>query len=289
MARYTQNWRLRHQQQRVADPEFQTDLLAGQTGVPSSGDDIASLPESLADQSRAFEEAAQAAERSGGCSTSEGAPFGSETGNLKDWADKGKQLVTDSVFRSLVVISDSTSEHKVFYRQPDGRAVKRTWAGVFGQIPVPLKGKLDRKNASPSEYLRRMSLQIQVFASDIKLEGVSVSEGPSMIIGQPAGEPSIVISQQWFQKSGAASTEAIAAYLSEEGFIEVPGAYYGWFRPADGVVIVDAKPDNFILTRAGLVPIDLQMAVFSADQMAAAGLLHLCPQSGEEKRIITQS
>jgi hypothetical protein len=37
-------------------------------------------------------------------------------------------------------------------------------------------------------------------------------------------------------------------------------------------VIVDAKPDNFIKTPAGLIPIDLQMAQFSPEQLKAAGL-----------------
>lgn len=33
------------------------------------------------------------------------------------------------------------------------------------------------------------------------------------------------------------------------------------------------RPDNFIMTRAGLVPIDLQMSVFTPKQMREAGLL----------------
>jgi hypothetical protein len=39
------------------------------------------------------------------------------------------------------------------------------------------------------------------------------------------------------------------------------------------VVIVDAKPDNFVKTQLGVVPIDLQMAVFSKEQAREAGLL----------------
>jgi hypothetical protein len=172
----------------------------------------------------------------------------------------------------LPLISNSTSEHEVHYRESDARAVKRTWPGFYGQVPVPGDGKLDRTNAAPSEYLRRMALQIAVFRSDLRLEGVSVSDKPSMILGQPAGEPSMVISQPWFEKHDAPSLTDIAAYLRADGFLPAPHSYFGWYRPEDGVVIVDAKPDNFIQTEAGLVPIDLQMGHFTAAQLQQAGL-----------------
>jgi hypothetical protein len=38
-------------------------------------------------------------------------------------------------------------------------------------------------------------------------------------------------------------------------------------------VIVDAKPDNFIRTAVGLIPIDLQLALFGRKQLAEAGLV----------------
>jgi hypothetical protein len=33
-----------------------------------------------------------------------------------------------------------------------------------------------------------------------------------------------------------------------------------WVRRCDGVAVVDARPDNFILSPVGVIPIDLQMA-----------------------------
>ena len=115
-------------------------------------------------------------------------------------------------------------------------------------------------------------MHISVFGSDLALEGVTVSSKPSMIIGQPAGQPSIVISQRWYEREGLATNEAIHEMLVGEGFRPVPSSYFGWYRPSDGSVIVDAKPDNFIKTPAGLIPIDLQMAQFSPEQMKAANL-----------------
>ena len=100
------------------------------------------------------------------------------------------------------------------YRFQDDRAVKRIWPGVYGQIPVPADGGLDRRNVTSSEYLRRMTLHIEVFSSDLRLEGVTISDKPSMIIGQPSGQPSIVISQRWYQKDGVATIEAILTPIS---------------------------------------------------------------------------
>lgn len=261
---------------------YATNQQIAASAIAGAGDDVglsftgenhpAALPEGLANNSKAFKAAAQAIDAGSSEEAGQGTPFGSQTGNAAVWANENGKLIPDSFFHDLVVISEATSEHKVYFRQSDRRAVKKTWAGVYGQVPSPNNGKLDRKNATPAEYLRRMSFQIEIFGSDFKLEGVSVSDEPSMIIGQPSGQPSFVISQCWLEKSGTAKNEDITAYLEEEGFASVPDSYFGWYRSADSVVIVDAKPDNFIKTAAGLVPIDLQIAVFSEDQVIEAGL-----------------
>lgn len=61
-----------------------------------------------------------------------------------------------------------------------------------------------------------MALHISVFGSDLKLEGVTISSKPSMIIGQPAGQPSIVISQRWYEREGLATNEAIHEMLVDD-------------------------------------------------------------------------
>lgn len=118
-----------------------------------------------------------------------------------------------------------------------------------------------------------MALQVMIFSSDIRLEGASISDKPSMIIGQPAGEPSFVISQEWLEKAQDSNPGNIAGLLCEMGFESVPHSYFGWFRKDDGVVIVDAKADNFMATEADVIALDLQIALFTSDQMAAAGLV----------------
>ena len=245
---------------------------SGESEHPHTSESSTSISEARRHQRSAFEAAAQAVAGGDGPRPSDPASFGSEIRNLEEWARRQGALIPDTALDRLDTVSNSTSEHEVFYRPEDARAVKRTWAGVYGQIPCATDGKLDRRNASPSEYLERMALHISVFGSDLVLEGVTVSSKPSMIIGQPAGQPSIVISQRWYEREGLATNEAIHEMLVEEGFRPVPSSYFGWFRPSDGTVIVDAKPDNFIKTPAGLIPIDLQMAQFSPEQLKAAGL-----------------
>jgi hypothetical protein len=173
--------------------------------------------------------------------------------------------VAEGDLDSLPVLSADTSEHKVLMPLIGTRVTKVTWPGVYGQIPFGKGGILDRRNALPSEYLYRQALQIEIFASDIRFEGISVSSKPSIIIGAPAGEPSFVISQGFVtaanSDSPTPSDESIAAFMEEYGFNYAQNSYFGWIRAEDGVAVVDAKPDNFILSVEGVVPIDLQIAV----------------------------
>lgn len=232
----------------------------------------AAIVQARRDQQCAFQRAAEAIASGDRAGPGDPTPLGVEIRNLEGWASDEGALIPAEEIDGLVLVSNHTSEHEVFYRQSDDRAVKRTWAGVYGQIPVILNGAVDRRNATPAEYLRRMALHIEVFASDLRLEGVCISEKPSMIIGQPSGQPSIVISQRWYGKEGVSSTEDIHDLLVAEGFRSIPSSYFGWYRPDDGVVILDAKPDNFVKTPEGLIPIDLQMAQYDQDRLAAAGL-----------------
>jgi hypothetical protein len=155
-------------------------------------------------------------------------------------------------------------------RLEDARVVKRTRELYYGQTPALNDGELISENASPSDYLRRMALQIAVFHTDFRLEGVTIQK-ESLFLDDPADAPYIVVSQPWIESKGAVEFHAIDRYLSGEGFVPIPKSFYGWVRPADGVVILDASPDNFIKTEAGLVPIDLQMNAFTFEQLRELG------------------
>jgi hypothetical protein len=178
-------------------------------------------------QQSAFEQAAAAIVCGEGARTGETTSFGIEIANLENWARGTQRLIPEEVVDQLQPVSNSTSEHEVFLRVNDSRAVKRTWAGIYGQIPCVGRCSLDRRNASPAEYLNRMALHIQVFGSDIRLEGVTISQKPSMLIGQPSGQPSIVISQRWYEKEGVVTNEDIHDLMVQEGFRSVPASYFG--------------------------------------------------------------
>ncbi len=190
---------------------------------------------------------------------------GIEQRRAEEWARTKGCLIDDRELDSLLLISNSTSEHEVWYRALDRRVVKRTWPGFFGQVPVWKGGRLDRAPAIPAQYLERQLLQNAVFDGEVVLEGVNVSAKPSMIIGEPAGQPSFVISQPFIETPEenfpTPTEEQIRMFLTEHGFESVVGSYFGWQRAEDGVAILDARRDNFILSAEGVIPIDLQMAV----------------------------
>ncbi len=179
----------------------------------------------------------------------------------------------------MPVVSDSTSEHRVRFRASDERAVKTTWPGFYGQVPTVGGGWLHRESATPAQYLIRMMLQNEVFrgsAEMIELAGIYISSGPSFVIGEPPEQPSFVITQHWYQAAQAdphPSPRQVETFLRAFGFLPVVGSYFGWVRSEDGVVIVDARTDNFILTSQGVIPIDLQMAQFDPEFLRQQGVL----------------
>jgi RNA polymerase sigma factor (sigma-70 family) len=249
------------------DPD--TTFVYGNENIDSQGDRGAG---NQTDSSSAFFDASTEINSGGSEATDRDSSRVSQAQSLVGWAQSRSSLIDPQQIDSLPLISNSTSEHEVHYRESDNRAVKRTWPGVYGQIPVPKNGKLDRANATPAEYLMRQGLQISVFKSDIRFEGVSFSDKPSMVLFEPPGQPSFVVSQEWFEKNEAPTLDEISDRLRGDGFLPVPNSYFGWFRPSDRVVIVDAKTDNFVKINVGVIPLDLQMAVFTPEQVAEAGL-----------------
>ena len=46
-------------------------------------------------------------------------------------------------------------------------------------------------------------------------------------------------------------------FMTSLGFEPVPDTEFEWVNKADGMRVSDARPDNFIKSHLGLVPIDL--------------------------------
>lgn len=182
---------------------------------------------------------------------------------LREWARQRGCLISEADWQSLKPISHGSAEHEVRFRAADNRAVKRTHPGTFGFQPVHRDGRWVSIPASPLDYLLRFKTQNELFGDDVRLEGVMESSGPSMVIGQPADGISFVISQFWLDAADPEHPHppeaAIAEFFTQRGFHRIPGAFYGWLRASDGVTVLDARPDNFIATSAGIFPIDLHL------------------------------
>ena len=193
-----------------------------------------------------------------------------EQARVAEWALAQGRLIHDGDLEAIPLLSNSTSEHEVRYPSSDGRAVKKTWPGFYGQIPVWREGRIEREAALPAEYLDRQALQNEVFGSDLRLEGVTISARPSMIIGERSGQPSFVVSQRFIEAADPRfpkpNEAQLVAFLEAHGFQPLPRSYFGWRRTRDGVVVLDARADNFILSAEGVIPIDLQMAVIAAPE-----------------------
>lgn len=183
---------------------------------------------------------------------------------LRTWVEEEGCLIPAARWESWILVSNHTLEHEVRYRPDDQRAVKRTWPGTFGFIPDWNGTSWVPRAASPAEYLHRMHLQNEIFLDQIRLEGGMIGSGPSLVIGSPAGGFSFVISQPWLVAADNSrqfpSEDEIDARLRELGFTPLARTLYGWQNSADSIILLDAKPDNFITTPAGIFPIDLLLA-----------------------------
>jgi hypothetical protein len=178
---------------------------------------------------------------------------------LVEWARKRNVLLTSDYTAGLEPHQSTTAEHEVFYRAADNRAVKRTYPGTFGVTNEP-KGK--QRHATPLFYLHRLKLMNRVFSSDLRLEGVAF--GKSLIVGAQGQRPCLVISQPWIEAADEnnphPSALEITKFMESLGFTPLTDAFYGWQNEENGISVLDARPDNFINSPAGVIPIDLVMS-----------------------------
>lgn len=180
---------------------------------------------------------------------------------LRAWFEEKGCLIPQELWASWHPVSERTLEHEVRLCLDDRRAMKKTLPGTFGFVPAREGATWVPRPATPAEYLHRMHLQNAIFGDDIRLEGGMVHSGPSMVIGQPPDGFSFVISQPWLEAEDIRhqfpSEAEIHEFLSGIGFQPLLNAFYGWQSSDASLVILDAKPDNFIATPEGILPIDL--------------------------------
>jgi len=177
--------------------------------------------------------------------------------SLIEWARQNKVFLNANYTAGLQRQEPETTEHIVFLgvsnNQAD-RVIKCTYPGMFGWANGP-NGR--RSRATPLFYLRRLALMNQVFASDLRLEGVG--EGAPRFDWLENPSPYIVTSQGYIAPSDKncpyPTEEEIEAFMFSMGFQRLDGGYYNWER--GDLTVLDARIDNFINSARGIVPIDL--------------------------------
>ncbi len=168
-----------------------------------------------------------------------------QSDQLQQWAEETGHLIDYAPPAGAA--RSGGAEHEVFFHQQDNLVFKRTHPGTFGSVPTE-RGL--RRTATPYFYLRRLELKNEVFGSNLRLEGVTRGDKPSVVTSQPWAHPADL-------QSPLPCLTEIRDFMTRLSFEPVADALFEWFRKSDGVRVSDARPDNFIKTKGSVVPIDL--------------------------------
>lgn len=153
-------------------------------------------------------------------------------------------------------------EHHVYIRSGEDFVTKATHSGRYGQVfdqMGPEEGhRFSLRPASPSEYLSRLGLTNKIFGTTNEVIGYEQTpEGPSIITKQP------------FLTGPHPKQDRVEAFLRAHGFEPMDEKLYDaktinktkrpWYRSRDGVVVVDAKRQNFVVHNGKIIPVDLMV------------------------------
>lgn len=182
-----------------------------------------------------------------------------------DWAS-GTGLILDGK-SYLSRVFGGGAEHDVFLDQSTQRYVKL--ARRFGlTIGTSFRmGKRTQKylgvpfvrDATQLEYLERLALVNEVFADDIRLEGVIT------------GESEAIVTSQSVVHGRSATPDEIIRWMALLGFSAVENVIAGrrdsasFFRASDGVAAFDAHGENVLTNGEHVAPIDLLTVTASED------------------------
>ena len=152
------------------------------------------------------------------------------------------------------------TEHAVRFRGE--RVEKHQRAEAWVPVLTP-QGKLGLCRALPTEYLRRLDLQNQMFGDDIRV--TALTRAHRFVTTQPTlrgGEPS---ENEIRDVLEAAGWERVPPQLQDLP-IQLMGS--AWWHDQEQLVLLDARKPNFKKTEFGALPIDLILADLS-DEMKA--------------------
>jgi len=175
--------------------------------------------------------------------------------SLREWAETSGRKIDPLIIPELPLLSFQTTEHFVHYHPQKDKAFKILKPETFGMTVCPDTCQIEKGNLE--DYLQRIQLTKEVFQDEYEIEGVLEVDD---FILENTRHPCLVISQPWRHakdpKHPCPEDHEIENFMRNFGF-QPTGRNYGWARKEDGVVVADARKDNFIKTENGIFPIDL--------------------------------
>jgi len=145
---------------------------------------------------------------------------------------------------------DEGSEHLVLFDEVTSQVVKITRPGTYGDYYEIIEGRISQFDSTPSEYLLRMRWWEKLFSGAPTPIGMTVT-------GQ-------IVSRQKFIVGNPAPPQArVDDFLTEAGAVPVKQSCWLWKKVGIDseieVWIGDARSDNFILAKEGIIPIHLRI------------------------------
>lgn len=147
----------------------------------------------------------------------------------------------------LVLFDEKTSEGAE--DQKTSEVVKITRPGTYGDFYEIVDGRISQFDSTPAEYLRRLRWWEKLFSGAPRPLGVTQT-------GQ-------IVSRQRFISGTEPGQAEVDRFLEEAGLGAVRKSCWLWKTLEEfslfEVWVGDARADNFVLTPAGIVPIDIRI------------------------------
>lgn len=163
---------------------------------------------------------------------------------LTEWA---KQCPHERSANIHVKALAEGSEHLVFLDEGLGQVFKATKVGLYGESYFLANGKINQKNCTPREYLVRLRLWGRLFGSAPDSLGITD-------LGQ-------IISTHRFITGVPPTQVEVDDFLLSAGLKPIKQKFWLWaYQKRDFKIwLGDARADNFVKSKAGIVPIDIRL------------------------------
>jgi|GEM_PF-5921731 len=167
---------------------------------------------------------------------------------LTEWARQTGHLLPAPTTPS----QDNGGEHLVWMDRENGTVTKVTQQRTWGLgYAFPGSGQRVAFDPSPGQYLERLELWNQGFLPAIDFVGVTPAG--QIITRQKLIQPATVDFEN--PRAKYPTQRAVDAWMRRRGFTPLDDATWAW--QMDGLTVLDARADNFILSPEGIIPIDL--------------------------------